>query len=243
MFRAIVVRGMLCLAALFVAAPALAQSRIEIEAGVNYPLISDNFEVTQNPGLHLRVRYGVTPRLQIGVAYDVLATNGDLRPLKFQFVDTVPAYDELLGVTDAPVRDLLNNGGDVDVTLYGLTGSIVLVGEPELQLLLVGSAGVGELEFDNPGRSIALPFKPDDDFDGTPDGQYTFSEVFLSDREDDSDIKLWYELGAAVRFTFGDHWGFRITATYRRLDPDGQNTVLPVGVSEIVPQFGAIYRF
>ncbi len=246
MSRGFVVRAAATLAvaaALYV--PAIAQQeRFEIEAGYGYPLVNDSFEITQDPSWFARVRYNVSPRFQLGITYEQLSTNGDIRPLRFQFVDSVPAFDpETGGTVDAPIRSQLPGGGQADLTLYGITASLVLAGESDFQIMLVASIGTGDLSFANPGRTMSLPDKPDADFDGTPDGTYTFEEVFISGRQDDTDIDLWYEFGGAARWRFGDHWGFRVQGTIRSVSPKTVNTVLTKSDWELVPSFGLVLRF
>lgn len=235
----------LSLLALVAASPALAQTGFEIELGANYPLIGSDLEIAQDPAYHARIAYNFSPRWQVGVVYDILETEGDIRPLKFQFVDSVRSFDDFTFETvDVPVRDNLTSGGKADLTLYGITGALVLVGEPRMQILLIGSVGQGKLEFDNPVDEI--PAIAREDLNGNfvrDDGVYGPEDYFISGREDETDIKLWWEIGPAVRFNVGDRWAFRVSTTYRRIEPDGVNTVLPVGATEIVPQAGAIFRF
>ena len=246
MSRGFVVRAAAALAiavGLFV--PAIAQQeRFEIEAGYGYPLVGDRFEITQDPSWFGRVRYNFSPRFQLGVTYEQLSTNGDIRPLRFQFVDSVPAFDPGTGGTvDVPIRSQLPGSGQADLTLYGITATWVLAGESDFQIMLVASIGTGDLSFDNPGRAIPLPDKPDADLDGTPDGTYTFDEIFISGRQDETDIDLWYEFGGAARWRFGDHWGFRIQGTIRGISTKTTNTVLRGSDWELVPSFGLVLRF
>ena len=222
--------------------PAQAQDeRIEFELGVNYPLIGESFEIDQNPAFHAKFRVRLSQRFWIGGVYDVMSSEGEVESLKFQYVDEVPCFDPQNPFTagECSVRDGIK-GGDVDITLYGLTSTLVLFGEPDMQIYLTGGVGVGEVDYTNPqADGSGLPLRPDEDFDGTADGVYTFE-----DRADKTDIDLWYEFGGGIRFALGSgRFGLRLQAVYRRMSPDGKNTVLPVGVSEIVPSAGFTVRF
>lgn len=227
--------------------PALAQEeRFEFELGVDYPLIGENFEIDQNPGLVGKFRVRLTNRFWIGGVYNTLSSEGEVESLKFQYVDEVPCFDpdNPFSAGQCSVRDGIQ-GGDVDVTLYGLTTTVVLFGEPNMQIYLTGGVGVGEIDYENPqADGSGLPLRPDEDFDGTADGVYTFEDVYIADREDKTDVDLWYEVGAGIRFGLGSgRFGLRLQAVYRRISPDGVNTVLPVGVSEVVPSAGFTVRF
>ncbi|GAB4374835.1 MAG: hypothetical protein Kow0062_13220 [Acidobacteriota bacterium] len=247
MIRAIAVRATaawIVAAALLLPAAAQQDQRIEVEAGFAYPLVGDDFEIAQDPSSFLRIRYNVSPKFQLGVLYERLSTQGDIRPLRFQFVESVPAFDPATGGTvTVPIRSQLGGGGQADLDLWGLTASYVIAGDEDFQLMLVASAGLGDLTFDNPGRAIPLPDKPDNDMDGTPDGSYAFEDIFVSGRQDQTDLDLWYELGAAARWRIGDHWGLRVQATIRSISPDVPNTVLRAGDFQLVPSFGAVLRF
>ena len=246
MRRAIVVRCTAALVAIagLLGAAAAQQERFELEAGFGYPLVSNDFEIAQDPSWFVRVRFNSTPRFQVGVTYEKLSTQGDIRPLRYQFVESLPAWSPVTGGTvEVPFRSRLPGGGEVDLELWGVTASLAISGEEAVQILLVGSIGRGELWFDNPGRTFILPARPDDDGDGTPDGVYTFEDIFISGRKDRTDIDMWYELGAAIRWRIGEHWGLRVQGVLRGVSPDGQNTVLPRGDWELVPTFGAVLRF
>ena len=188
-------------------------------------------------------------RFWLGAVYDTLSSDGELETLKFQYVDELPCFDPndpfAFPAPTCGVRDSIQPG-EVDVTRYGLTTTVILFGEPDMQIYLTGSAGVGEIDYTNPQEDeSSLPLRPDEDFDGTADGQYTLEDVLLvTDRKDKTDIDLWYEFGGGIRFALGSgRFGLRLQVVYRRISPDGKNTVLPVGVSEIVPSAGFTVRF
>jgi hypothetical protein len=230
--------------ALVAGAPSHAQNRVELELGANYALISDDFAIEQEMGFHARARYAITNRLQLGLTYEERETEGDIRPLRFRFVDTLEQENLLTGQTDLiSARDFISSGGDASLTLYGLNGVFVITGESDMQLYAVASVGQGELDYENPGRDVVWPEKVIGD--GVED-RYTFEEVSLTDElglVEDTDIDFWYEVGAGIRFGFGQRWGMRLQVTFRRLSPEEPAVVMENGVSEVFPSASATFRF
>ena len=103
-------------------AQAQADERVEIMAGIRYPLVSQRFEIEQSSGSTLAVAFRVSSGFYLGGRYETFST-----------------------------EDGLERGGDVELDLYGLTASFDLNDDPDVRLLGTVSAGQGELTWENPG--------------------------------------------------------------------------------------------
>ncbi|MDQ7006753.1 MAG: outer membrane beta-barrel protein [Acidobacteriota bacterium] len=107
--------------------------------------------------------------------------------------------------------------GDVKMTLYGISGIFVFSGEPDFQVLGVVSAGQGKLDYTPPADPIF--------------------EIA------DTDISLWYEIGAGARWALGDHWSLRFLFSLRRVKPKDPNEILSTARTYVSPTLRFGYRF
>lgn len=109
--------------------PAAAQeTRFDLAGGIQYPLLSQSFDIQQNLGWRVKPGVRITPALTISAVYESYSTTSD-----------VPNEPD----------------GDVTQHLYGATATLVLNGEQDFQLIGFVSLGAGKLDFKNPG--FALP--------------------------------------------------------------------------------------
>ncbi|UCF68745.1 MAG: hypothetical protein JSV80_05505 [Acidobacteriota bacterium] len=136
-----ITRALVCMVFLSVwtLAPALAQdAKYEFSLGVHYPLVSEGFEIEQDPAYNARFSVAVNDVFSIGVLYELLEStdNFDLAQLP------------------VPKR------GDVEMTTYGIFGEWVVAGDPGFEVLVVGALGQGEVEYENP--NVSAPGLPDD---------------------------------------------------------------------------------
>jgi hypothetical protein len=170
-------------------AAAQADRRVELFAGIQYPLVAQEFQVEQSTGFNAGVLFAVTSRFQLGGLYESYGLEDDL-----------------------------GRSGDADLTLYGVTGSFYLNDDPEFRILALASAGIGELEYDNPGE---------------PDPELV----------DSTDISRWYEAGVGVQFRSGERWNFRLKLGFRQVKPDEKSILLDGTRSMLVPAAQVGVRF
>ncbi|HHN73774.1 MAG TPA: hypothetical protein ENK10_00950 [Acidobacteria bacterium] len=107
--------------------------------------------------------------------------------------------------------------GDVKLTFYGVSGTFVISGERAFQVIGAVSAGQGKLDFtppDNPEFEIA-----------------------------DTDISLWYEVGAGARWSRGEHWNVRFLFALRRVKPKDSNAILTTARTYFAPSLQIGYQF
>ncbi len=109
-------------------APASAQeTRFEVAAGIQYPLLSQQFDIQQNLGWRAKAGVRITPTLTIAAMFEKYST-----------------------LSDIPNK----SDGDVSQDLYGVTATLVLNGEQDFQLIGFVSVGGGKLDFTNPGFTL-----------------------------------------------------------------------------------------
>ncbi len=174
--------------------PALAQeTHFEAVGGVHYPLLSQKFYADQGLAFHGKLGFRVSPKVSLFAVYETQSTKS-----------SVPNWPQ----------------GDVKIKTYGLNATLLLAGDPALQLYGVVGAGVGKIDFTNPRAPL----------------QY-------QDLPDSTDIKLWYELGAGVQFGLAKHWALRIQFTGRQVEPKDASAVITGTRFFIVPAVDFAYRF
>lgn len=127
-------KRVLCSAAVVLAAllfgaalPAEAQTvrRVQVGAGLQYPLVSQQFDVQQALGYHARVGFRIKDNLWANGVYETLTTEDDLK-----------------------------RKGDVDIKLYGVSVDYLFKGDEGLRLFVTGAVGKGTLDWANPGPSV-----------------------------------------------------------------------------------------
>ena len=124
MKRPLLFGAVLLVAAGVVVAPAFAQeTKVELSAGIEYPLLGQGFEIDQGLGWRFSAGWRITPKFTLSAQYAQVASTSD--------------------IPNEPI-------GDVTWTTYGLNGTLVLNGEQDFQLLGFVGAGLGDLSFDNP---------------------------------------------------------------------------------------------
>lgn len=190
------------------------ETRFEIDAGVSYPMVSKLFEIEQSSAWNARLGYRATPQLTLGLVYESLNTTLDLPDLR---CGPFPADEGGEFPMDQTGEVFLTCSGDADLTLYGVSGTLVVAGDPGFELLTMLSFGQGKLD-------ISAPDKP-------------------SLNLEDTDISLWYEVGAGAQWARGDHWNFKFTIALRRIRPKDPNDVLSTTRTAFVPAFQVGYRF
>jgi hypothetical protein len=121
MRRAVPLLGVLCLVLLGAVSSAEAQARFIGLGGVNYALLSETFDVQQEPGFHVQGEFRVIDNIYIGAMYQRVSTTDDI-----------------------------DRGDDVEIDYYGLTGTWIIAGDEDMRLLGIASAGAGSLTYDTP---------------------------------------------------------------------------------------------
>ncbi len=174
--------------------PALAQeTRFEVVGGIHYPLLSQKYYADQGLGFHGKLGFRVSPKVSLFAVYETQTTNS-----------SIPNWPR----------------GDVKVKTYGLNATMILAGDPALQLFGILGAGTGKIDYTNP--------RAPEQYNGLPDS---------------TDIKLWYELGAGVQFGLAKHWALRIQFTGRQTEPKDASAVIGGTRFSIVPAVDFAYRF
>ena len=116
--------------------PALAQeTRFELAAGGQYPLLSQKFYADQDLGFHVRFGVRLSPKVTVAATYEHQSTKS-----------AVPNWSQ----------------GDVKLKHYGLNGIFVLNGDADFQLIGLLGAGMGDVTFSNPRSPDQYLGLPDD---------------------------------------------------------------------------------
>ena len=190
------------------------ETRFEIDAGMSYPMLSKLFEIEQSTAWNAQLGYRVSPAFTLGLVYESMSTTLDLPDLR---CGPFPGDEGGESRLDQEGDVFLSCGGDADLTLYGVSGTFVVAGDPGFELLTMVSFGQGKLD-------ISAPEKPSLDLE-------------------DTDISLWYEVGAGAQWSRGDRWNFKFTIALRRIRPKDPNDVLSTARTAFVPAFQVGYRF
>lgn len=109
------------------ALPANAQAvrHVQLGGGIQYPLVSQQFDVQQALGYHARVGFRIKDNLWASGVYEMLTTQDDLK-----------------------------RKADVDIKLYGVSVDYLFQGDEGLRLFVTGAVGKGTLDWANPGPSV-----------------------------------------------------------------------------------------
>lgn len=107
-----------------VAAPAAAQETrsLQLGAGLQYPLVSQEFNVGQALGYHVRAGFTLRDNLWANFTYEL-----------------------------TPTRASFGNYSDVDVSTYGLGLDYAFAGEEGVRIFLTTAIGLGQLEVADEG--------------------------------------------------------------------------------------------
>jgi hypothetical protein len=174
------------------ATPAFAQEkRFELAGGPQYPLLSQELDIDQALGWHVRFGVRYTPRLTVSAIAEVVKTKSRLPNLP---------------------------DGDINIGLYGLTGTWVFAGEEGFQIF--GELGIGQGEFD-----------------------FETVSGLTAEQNSDTDISLWYEAGVGCDFAFNKSFGLKLQVTARRYKPDEPTEVMSGTRFALVPSLDLVFRF
>lgn len=103
------------------------ESHLELSGGIQYPLISQQWDMQQGLAWHLNFGYRFTPTFTLAATYENQNTTSDI-----------------------PNRP----DGDVAMKTWGLRSTWVLNGEQDFQLIGFVGLGQGSLDFTNPGFEL-----------------------------------------------------------------------------------------
>ncbi len=98
---------------------------VQVGGGLQYPLVSQQFDVQQALGYHVRVGVRLRDNLWLNGVYELLTTEDDL-----------------------------GRKADVDVKLYGIGADFLFKGEEGIRVFVTGAIGKGTLDWANPGPSF-----------------------------------------------------------------------------------------
>ncbi len=173
--------------------PATAQSetKFEVGAGVTYSLLSEEMFMDQGLGYRVRAGLSIAPKWMLAGLYETTTADSD-----------VPNQEAV---------------GDVDLELWGVNGIYTIRGERQLEILLVLGAGLGTLEWDNPGEP-------------------------LPGLADETDV-IWLEVGAGANIGLGERFSLRLQLSARQYRPSEDSAVLPSPKLAFVPSADLVFRF
>lgn len=163
------------------------EHRFEAGLGVSYPMYNNKFQVESSMALRGRLEYRFNAKWSAGLIYEQTDT-----------------------------KDNNGDGGDASITLYGITGTWVMAGEPLFQLISTASLGTGKLTYDLKG-TYDLP--------------------------KDADFSYWYELGVGTQFKAGKHINVRMQVAFRRYNPEEESMLITNGRTALVPSLDLCLRF